>query len=294
MNVVINLPFFPGFYESSLSQTLDYAKEREAEYNAERETSQQYHPETYQPEELRLDSCDYGEILMDCVNYRDAHEAMARDYVESFDNWAADSLGTPADSFVFESMTSPREYNFSTDQVYAIVPLAVMESLHRSTDAAKLAALITQRHSSRDGFISFYANDLESWEAKPFDEWDHNEMGTMLCAAIAATGASDTMRDEIEYPIYEAYHEYLDKHCDWAKFERLAREKRAEKLAEWIRADAMSARAYVATAADVAEIVDLALGELDSDEAAIWFDAADESRYRCPYTLDLFAKGRQA
>ena len=33
--VIVNLPFFPGFYESTLSWVLDSVEEREAEYYTE-------------------------------------------------------------------------------------------------------------------------------------------------------------------------------------------------------------------------------------------------------------------
>lgn len=289
--VIVNLPFFPGFYESMLSGALDNAEEREAEYSAEKEESAEFYPETYQPEELRLSESEYGEILVDCMNYRAAHNAMAADYADAFDRWAADNLETAPGSFTFESMDSPREYNFTTDRVYVTVPLAVMESLFNSVDREKLAETISQRHSSRSGFISFYANDLESWLEKPLEEFDHNEYGTLLVAAMAPL--MDDKRDfnwQLCEGIFESDYEYVDQHCDWQKFERLAREKRAEKLAQWMREDSNAAACYIATVREALEILPLALDELDSSEREQWAAATDihaENRYRCPYTLEL-------
>ena len=54
--LVINLPFFPGFYCSNLSQTIDNAEEMAGEHSAEKEESKEYYPETYQPAELRIDA----------------------------------------------------------------------------------------------------------------------------------------------------------------------------------------------------------------------------------------------
>ena len=90
--------------------------------------------------------------------------------------------------------------------------------------------------------------------------------------------------------ISEYDYEYVDKHCDWQKFERLAREKRAEKLADWIKDDPTAAGQYVATAREALEILPLALDELDSDERAQWERSnaiQAESRYHCPFTLEL-------
>lgn len=286
--VIVNLPFFPGFYESTLSWILDSVEEQEAEDCAVKEASAAFYPETYQPEQLRLDSGDYSSVLFDAMDYASAHGQMASDYVAAFDQWASDNLSTPRDSFLFESMDSPREYNFTTDRVFATVPLSVMESLHKSIDAGELATIVSERHSSRSGFISFYSNNLEKWEAKPFEEWDHNEYGTLLCAAIAASGNVAEMAEYIESAIVDKDYTYVDQHCDWVKFDEKVKDARAEKLATWIRDDVAAARGYVDGKPDLSEIVALALAELDSDETAAWHAAAENAPYRCPETLEMF------
>lgn len=289
--VIVNLPFFPGFYESMLSGAIDSAEEREAEYSAEKEESESYYPETYQPEPMRLSESDYGEILIDCMDYGAAYRAMAADYAAAFDQWAADNLNTAPGSFIFESMDSPREYNFTTDRIYVTVPFTVMEALFNRIDREKLADTISKRHSSRDGFISFYNNDLESWLEKPLDDYDHNEYGTLLVAAMAAViDSKSDFNWQLCEGIFETDYEYVDQHCDWQKFERLAREKRAEKLADWMKEDSDAAAGYIATAREALDILPLALDELDSDEREQWERATEihaGNRYRCPYTLEL-------
>ncbi|AOR76525.1 hypothetical protein [Novosphingobium resinovorum] len=294
MNVVVNLPFFPGFYCSSLSGALDHAETMEAENSAEKEESAEYYPETYQPEELRLSAADYQKILFDCMDYGGAHRSMAADYVAAFDQWATENLETPAGTFTFESMDSPREYNFRTDRVYATVPLAAMESLYRSLDLEKLAAVIAERHSSRSGFISFYPDDVDEWQGKEFAEFDHNEMGTILCAAIASREAENP-DETCCYAVDESSYEYVDKWCDWQKFESAVREKRAEKLAAWIDADSDAAARYVAHHAETLTVLELALAELDTETRTAWEASAGiiaARFYRCPFTPDMFPEAR--
>lgn len=290
-SVIINLPFFPGFYESMLSGTVDNAEEREAENSAEKEESKEYYPETYQPEELRLDSSDYAGILFDCMNYSAAYQAMAADYCDAFDNWAADNLETPRGTFKFESMDSPREYNFRTDRVYVTAPLAVMEKFRAAVDVEKLREEVESRHKSRSGFISFYSDDVDSWLEKPLDEFDHNELGTLLCATMAPhiDGESD-FNWELCAPLFESDYEYVDQHCDWDKFAEKARELRAEKLAAWIASDAEAAARYVAHNQDALAVLELALAELDSDDRRQWEAMAGIQAarfYRCPFTMEL-------
>lgn len=289
--VIVNVPFFPGFYESDLSGALDIAQEREVEYNEERESSQEYHPDTFWPEELRLTGWQYGEPLSDCTDYSAAYEAMARDWCESFDNWAMENIDTPANTFVFESMTSPRFYNFETDRVFCTVPLAVMESLWQGIDRDKLQAVIERRHKSRSGFISFYDSDIESWLEKSPADMDHNELGTVLVAAMVQAVFDDDsdLQWQICEPILENDYEYLHKHCDWQKLESKLRELRVELLAKLIEENPGQAARYIGPYERVAELLPDALAECDSDTQAAWQEKADSRPYRCPVTIDMFA-----
>lgn len=294
-NLIVNLPFFPGFYESILSETLDFAEERESEYSAEKETSAEFYPESYWPEEMRLDSADHSGILYDSMNHGDAYREMAKDYVSSFDDWMNDNFETSPNSFEFESMDSPREYNFSTDRVYATVPLAVMQKLWQGINRDKLAETIEARHKSRDGFISFYSHDLDSWfdriESDGLESLDHNELGTLLCAAIA-----DTIERESEFNwtlcerIAETDYQYVDNNCDWKKYETKEREARIEKLAALMTTDCDTAARLILAHEKIAELVPMAIEEMDNEARNIWADKIESVPYRCPLTSDMFGE----
>lgn len=286
--LVVNLPLFPGFYESILSQSLDHAVTSEAENLSEREESQQYYPETYFPEELRL---DYS-FLWEFVNHGDAYRQMAKDYAESFDQWMNVNCGTPEGAFAYESMIRPREYNYTTDRLFVEVPLAVMQSLFAGIDRAKLAQVIESRHSSRDGFASFYSNDIESWELDDLESLDHNELGTILCAAIA--GQIDG-ENEFNWTLCESIIEqdytYLDANTDWEGLQQRATEERAKLLAAIIESDIDHAARLIASDERIAELETLAMDELDSETKAQWAGKSDKIAYRCPVTADLFGGG---
>ena len=288
--LILNLPFFPGFYESILSRTLDYAVESQAENEIERESSQEYYPDEYYPDELRLDHSD----LWDSVNYGDAYRDIARDYVESFDNWMNAELNTPSGSFEFESMTMPREYNFETDRVFVYASREVMESLAASVDATKLQETIESRHKSRSGFISFYSDSLDDWQEKladGLDSLDHNELATILCAAIADNVDEDSdWQMTICESIIENNYSYLDSHMDWTGYESKCQQWRAEKLAALIADNPDQAARLIASSDKVAALESLACEELDAATLNEW-RCKDETRpYRCPITADLFAR----
>jgi hypothetical protein len=297
-NLIVNLPLFPGFYESILSQSLDHAVTQEAENLAERESSEEYYPDEFWPQELRLDHSEFW----DSVSFGDAYTDMARDWVQAFDLWMNENMGTPEGSFTFESMTSPRFYNFETDRVFCFVPQSVMESLYAGIDVEKLRETIESRHTSRSGFISFYENDLDSWQekiAEGLQYLDHNELQTILCAAIADLVAEESRYGEglnwtLCESIMESDYEYLDRHTDWQGYESKCQQWRAEKLAALIETDADQAARLIAGCERVAALESLAVAELDSDTRALWQGKLDARPYRCPETADLFAGERGA
>jgi len=105
-----------------------------------------------------------------------------------------------------------------------------MQRLRDAIDLEKLETVIRERHSSRSGFISFYDNDIGSWLEKRLDEYDHNEMGTLLMAAMLPYTSDNRDFDyDLCQPIFENDYSYIDNHCDWTKFERLVTERREEK-----------------------------------------------------------------
>ena len=106
-------------------------------------------------------------------------------------------------------MSSPREYNFTTDRVFADIPLARAYLLFRKTrEDGSLTEYAQQRFTSYDGFSSYYSPDWKTWG--PFREWDHNQLGTVLAAFLNSD--SDEFR---EWEVYESMeHEQCNGNFD--------------------------------------------------------------------------------
>ncbi len=217
---------FPGFYNSIYSSAIDFAEENEAEFAAEREADARHYPETFQADErLRLTAADFAELCFEHCDYGKVYHKVAQFYVEAFDGWAHDELELPANSFAFVILDSPREYNFTTDRVFATVSEEAIAALFACSAAeghAALAEVIRERFTSRDGFIPFYDDELESWLEKPLAEWDHNELGTLLRACIQLVDAGD----DFEMELYERTFsgngeedEARDAGMDWPAYE---------------------------------------------------------------------------
>lgn len=244
---------FDGFYHSIWSSEIDREEESHAEYQADEGQA-----EEGVAEELRLDQNEIAEILFKVTHYRAAYEKIAQWYAEAFDSWAGEKLGMTrkakrnrydyqtektvvetynADSIglKFESMDSPREYNFTTDRIFCHIPLKTVRALFKASAAeyhVSLRAAIRERFTSRDGFISGYPNGLDSWLSKPLREWDHNEIGTLL---VAMTGEPETM--DLYYGMGDSWaYEAWQNAVDWKRYDSEVAELRAEKLAE-VQAD---------------------------------------------------------
>lgn len=236
---VATLPFFPGFYESMLSGAIDNWEEREADYMVEKQCSQEYHPETYQPEHLRLTAREFGDLLYKFADYRHAYLKIAQWWVKAFDYWFHQEVGTPEGSFIWESMQSPREYNFTTDRVFATIPMSVVQSLFdksAANDHESLSKVIKASFTSYDGFMSFYSNDIEDWLEKPLAEWDYNEVGTLV-GAVALIEEPDI--DRIRWALYEGVFSGNNEegealNIDWVKFEAAVEKIRESKASQHI------------------------------------------------------------
>lgn len=255
VTVSVNIPF-PGFYESLLSGGLDREEESFVEYRTDESEGDHGESEARIPAPFRLNADELSSLVWDCMDYGCAHLNIARQYLDAFDYWAAEALEITArrkvkvyrwetSSYVtevrphptlrlaFEEMTSPREYNFATDRIFALVPLSVMRDLFRRSRAeghATLAAVIARRFTSRSGFISHYPNDLDAWTAKPLAEWDYNELGTLLIAALEMVEAdSDDFPDSEAYEAIDFYSAF-DAGMDWQKYDSKLLDARREKL----------------------------------------------------------------
>lgn len=311
---VIILPF-AGFYHSMWSHELDREESDYAEYHANGDDSDPDYEEWW-PEPLRLDESKLAELLVDPSDYSAMHEAVAKEYVATFDHLLGDAMGLsvptegtrwcykandmvphvydrPTAGLEFESMSSPREYNFATDRVFAYIPMATVELLFtrsRVEHHEPLRSLIRDSFTSRSGFSSHYDNDLDEWLAKPLDEWDHNELGTLLVAALKLYRPDD--ESSMEMDCLTAMSEASDFHTawsnavDWDKFESARAEARAQLLADWLADDFDAAVRWRALHADeFAELIDADPSLFKDFEEQLGLPTLP---YHCPETPDLF------
>ena len=96
----------------------------------------------------------------------------------------------------FESMESPREYNFSTDIIYCTVSAENAAWLFDTCDKALLDKIARATFTSRDGFASFYDPDFTEWG--DIRTWDHNQLGVLIRAHVTEQNPDFDQWTEIE------------------------------------------------------------------------------------------------
>ena len=99
----------------------------------------------------------------------------------------------------FEKLTSPREYNFESDRIFAYISETQLELIYREIDKAKLASIFKDALTERSGFIPYYS--VDSWQA-PVLEWDYALtallMGLYLSELLGEDWARECWEDSSE------------------------------------------------------------------------------------------------
>lgn len=121
------------------------------------------------------------------ANFRDARIAYAKAYAAAFcEEFRIDAQ--------FESMRSPREYNFTTDRIFVTIDPAEIARLRATVPAELLREVAAEWFTSRDGFYSFYSPDPDEWS-----DLDHNTAGCIVAAYV------HHMRDGEEFDTWAEY-----------------------------------------------------------------------------------------
>jgi len=276
---------FAGLYESWLSRALDSAEENALDGQAEND-------EPHWPEPLQLTANDMADPWFYAMDYTKAHELIAKAYLEEFDAWAGEALGETRLTRVscglkFSDMTSPRQYNFETDRLFATCSMAFIKRLWKRSKADEhktLVALIRERFTSYDGFMSHYANDLDAWP-RDLSDWDHNELETLLIACLDLTDADEnTLQSQMQDG--ETFDTIASEAMDWADFERRCMDLRIERLTDWAEQDPAAVALWAAQAPD--QWAKLLAHDWD-EVAALDLPMGDAcgAFYRCPETPDM-------
>jgi hypothetical protein len=180
-------PLFPGFY-GTIYET-DNLEDMELEYINEQRLEKGLDP-------VEWDSLDF--------DYNEYRERVSKGFVMEIEYRINGILGTKM-SFVFEQLVSPKYYNFVNDSIDIQIKLEDEEIdkvkqyiLDNKSDFEKY---ITEQYTSRDGFLSYYSNDVDVWVNEHFNEIETNShiFGALLTFVLL----NENKGGELYYEIYE-------------------------------------------------------------------------------------------
>ena len=171
----MQLPLFPGFYNSHLDGLIESEIEQRAE-NGETEPATGY-------------------------NYAAVRLALCRAWVKALN----DELGT---SFAFSSLWSPREYNFTSDQITIEANPEDTAKLEAMRGTADFRRVLVAALTPRDGFYPFYDSDesAEEWQ-RPLAEWDEPQTSLLIHAFIESETGIDSTGD-LAYKLLSGRFDY--------------------------------------------------------------------------------------
>ncbi len=216
----IVLPF-AGFYESRWSGIADWYVEHESEFEAEGRDGEI-------PEPLRTPNA--AGDLWERVDYKAWETALSRSYADALAKRVAEECDLPGFALSFESLDSPRFYNYDTDRIFCDISDSDVSRLVAAAQASGcLETVARERHESRSGFSSFYDPDVSTWN---LSELDHNQLCTMLIAALGGSEAVEAIERDIYEDLAEDAHGNcrLDQYIDW---EAHTAAIKAERLTLW-------------------------------------------------------------
>lgn len=180
--LIAALPWFPGFYNSSLDSMIDREVEQEMEDNGEE-----------------------WEAVHERCNYPAAFQAITR-------AWSAELAKECGLSWEFVSLDSPREYNFTTDRVFVRLTPETLTILRGVLESPEFLQECKERFTHRSGFMSFYSPDPSTWP-EDVSDWDHNQLAALIAGYILTTGETresilETLEDKSN--VYEAAQHVWD------------------------------------------------------------------------------------
>jgi hypothetical protein len=135
----------------------------------------------------------------DKLNFKKLHEEISRKYVLEFNDWIKENTGLDV-KFEFTALVSPREYNFTTDRLFANVSSQDLRKLRKYVTPEELAEQFREAYTSRSGFMSFYSTEVPEI---PMRDWEQHQIGTLLEAVIKKAHANDDFDSEMYHLVQE-------------------------------------------------------------------------------------------
>lgn len=192
-------PVFTGYYHSIFNES-------DRVIDSEQELSESEYKEYY--DDLFNTGVTYEFFqnnLWEYVSFSEAFKEASRSIAHALPS--LDCAGVIKDTD-FESLQSPREYNFNTDSINLKVTFSPKKlEKYLNENLVEFTEYIQSRYTSRSGFSSWYSNDVTDW--LDISEYGAHEVGSVLQFVIFNEYGDES---EAEMALYENSYCYEDFH----------------------------------------------------------------------------------
>jgi len=187
------LPMFPGFYDTIFEADTDIVIE---DINKQRK-------------EKGLKELEFNDFEFDYNTYNTNVSIACCKFIK-------DNFKDYVTNVEYEELISPREYNFKTDTIHVIIELSdenkknIIKTIEEDEE---FKIYLNEQYTSRDGFISFYSNNIIDWISN-WDETmsDKHKLGSILDYIATLNYTIEDMYESCEcYPNVTNYEELLSK-----------------------------------------------------------------------------------
>jgi len=187
----LSLPF-SGFYESIHDSLLDDAY-RDAISDENGDIIESLQDDLYMVQDARP-----------CKEY-------AKEYARAFVSYVAFNCELEL-NIKFEKLQSPREYNFTTDEIICTIDKKSIKKLYKAIKGKVWKKYVREHCTSRSGFHSFYSPDVSTWGK--VRDYDHAQLTLLLACWLDNETGGELYRFEIDLIEQESMHEKA-MHAVW-------------------------------------------------------------------------------
>lgn len=227
MKTSIIVKSFPGFYETIFDERYIESDQRDQLY------------ELYKGFK-HLDDWELPE------SYR---SEVAKEFAEMYISELNDKLGLKME-LTSESVESPREYNFTTDQVICFIEVGDWDEFIKKISSlmsqpeytTELAKVIKENHSDRPGFWSFMSNDIEYWYGAIMDPDNTNYLECVLWY-LYCLKSGESIYNDSDWNMAEQIYEELSCSRDTMNLIPITDEAKKE-LEEWCDKEEANSELY--------------------------------------------------
>lgn len=148
----------------------------------------------------------------------DYRDRVAELFADEYADMVSSAIGINV-KLVKSFVRSPREYNFSTDEIYAQIEIEDYDEFAKRLQyflksdqyRGRLAEIIRENHTSCSGFISFMSNDIDKWYELIEDP--NNETYISCLVEYIVVVVDENRAKLLNNTIYEFVCSNTDLHC---------------------------------------------------------------------------------